>query len=96
MAGGPGEPMVQPRKKKSTDQMAMRVGFMTGATRGIGAEIAKTARVDGNQVVASDRKPQAVTYHLPLTQSQKLKKCRSANLETAASKSQRSVLAAWE
>jgi NAD(P)-dependent dehydrogenase (short-subunit alcohol dehydrogenase family) len=40
--------------------MAIRVWFITGATRGIGAEIAKAALVDGNQGVASDRKPEAV------------------------------------
>jgi NADP-dependent 3-hydroxy acid dehydrogenase YdfG len=62
MADDPGEPHGSTsQKKQSTYQMAIRVGFMSGATRGIGAEIAKAARVDGNQVVASDRKPQAVT-----------------------------------
>jgi NAD(P)-dependent dehydrogenase (short-subunit alcohol dehydrogenase family) len=44
--------------------MAIRAWFITGATRGIGAEIAKAALVDGNQVVASDRKPEAVTEAL--------------------------------
>jgi NAD(P)-dependent dehydrogenase (short-subunit alcohol dehydrogenase family) len=34
--------------------------FITGATRGIGAEIAKAVVVDGNQVVAGDRKPEVV------------------------------------
>jgi NAD(P)-dependent dehydrogenase (short-subunit alcohol dehydrogenase family) len=50
--------------KKSTNHMAIRAWFITGATRGIGAEIAKAALVDGNQVVASDRKPEAVTEAL--------------------------------
>ena len=52
--------MIQPRKKQSTNHMAIRVWFITGATRGIAAEIAKAALVDGNQGVASDRKPEAV------------------------------------
>jgi NAD(P)-dependent dehydrogenase (short-subunit alcohol dehydrogenase family) len=56
--------MIQPRKKQSTNYMAVRVWFITGATRGIGAEIAKTVLVDGNQGVASDRKPEAVTKTL--------------------------------
>jgi NAD(P)-dependent dehydrogenase (short-subunit alcohol dehydrogenase family) len=34
------------------------------ATPGIGAEIAKAALVDGNQFVASDGKPEAVTAAL--------------------------------
>ena len=44
--------------------MATKIWFITGATRGIGAEIAKAALVDGNQVVATGRKPAAVTEAL--------------------------------
>jgi NAD(P)-dependent dehydrogenase (short-subunit alcohol dehydrogenase family) len=44
--------------------MAIRVWFITDATRGIGAEIAKAALVDGSQLVTSDRKPEAVTEAL--------------------------------
>ncbi len=44
--------------------MAIRVWFIAGATRGIGTEIAKAALVDSNRVVASDRKPEAVTKAL--------------------------------
>jgi NAD(P)-dependent dehydrogenase (short-subunit alcohol dehydrogenase family) len=51
-------------QKKSTNHMAIRDWFITGAARGIGAEIAKAALVDGNQVVAGDRKPEAVTEAL--------------------------------
>jgi NAD(P)-dependent dehydrogenase (short-subunit alcohol dehydrogenase family) len=51
-------------QKKSTNHMVMRIWFITGATHGIGAEIAKAALVHGNQVVASDRKPEAVTEAL--------------------------------
>ena len=56
-------PMVLPSINSSTSQenqqiyMATKVWFITGATRGIGAEIAKAALVDGNQVVASGSKP---------------------------------------
>jgi len=71
--------------------MAMRVGFMTGATRGISAEIAKTARVDGNQVVASDRKPQAVTEaraptfnSKPEVQKMQKRKLGNSGLEVSA------------
>jgi NAD(P)-dependent dehydrogenase (short-subunit alcohol dehydrogenase family) len=56
--------MVQPRKKKSTNHMAIRVWLITDAARGIGAEIAKAALVDSNQVVASDHKPEAVGRYL--------------------------------
>jgi len=35
-----------------------------GATRGICTEIAKTVLIDNNQVVASNRKPEAVTKTL--------------------------------
>jgi NAD(P)-dependent dehydrogenase (short-subunit alcohol dehydrogenase family) len=52
--------MVQPRKK-STNHMATKAWLITGAPRGMGAEIAKAALVDGNQVVAAGRKPEAVT-----------------------------------
>ena len=41
-----------------------KVWFITGATRGIGAEIAKAALAAGNQVVATGRKPQAATQAL--------------------------------
>jgi hypothetical protein len=50
--------MVQPRKKQSTNLMATKVCFLMGATCGIGSEIAKSALVDGNQAVATDRKPE--------------------------------------
>jgi NAD(P)-dependent dehydrogenase (short-subunit alcohol dehydrogenase family) len=53
--------MIQPRKKKSTNHVITRAWFITGGTRGIGAETAKAVMVDGDQVVASDRKPEAVT-----------------------------------
>ena len=59
--------MVSPSLNGSTSQenqqihMAIRVWFIAGATRGIGAEIAKAVVVDGNQVLAGDRKPEAVT-----------------------------------
>jgi NAD(P)-dependent dehydrogenase (short-subunit alcohol dehydrogenase family) len=52
------------QKKQSTNHMAIRVWFISGATRGIGTEIAKTVLVDNNQVVANDRKPEAVTKTL--------------------------------
>jgi NADP-dependent 3-hydroxy acid dehydrogenase YdfG len=51
-------------KKKSTNHMAIRVWLITDAARGIGAEIAKAALVDSNQVVASDHKPEAVGRYL--------------------------------
>jgi hypothetical protein len=52
-------------QKKSTNHMAIRAWFITGATRGIGGRRSqKSALVDGNQVVASDREPQAVTEAL--------------------------------
>ena len=38
-----------------------KVWFITGATRGIGAEIAKAALAVGERVVATGRKPEAVT-----------------------------------
>ena len=64
---------------------------MTGATRGISAEIAKTARVDGNQVVASDRKPQAVTEaraptfnSKPEVQKMQKRKLGNSGLEVSA------------
>jgi NAD(P)-dependent dehydrogenase (short-subunit alcohol dehydrogenase family) len=41
-----------------------KVWFITGATRGLGAEIAKAALAAGNKVVATGRKPQAVTEAL--------------------------------
>src|ERR1700682_2767910 len=41
-----------------------RVWFITGATRGIGAEIAKAALAAGNKVVATGRKAEAVTKAL--------------------------------
>jgi NAD(P)-dependent dehydrogenase (short-subunit alcohol dehydrogenase family) len=41
-----------------------KVWFITGATRGLGAEIAKAALAAGNQVVATGRKPEAVTEAL--------------------------------
>ena len=41
-----------------------KVWFITGATRGIGAEIAKAALAAGNQVVATGRKPEATTQAL--------------------------------
>jgi NAD(P)-dependent dehydrogenase (short-subunit alcohol dehydrogenase family) len=41
-----------------------RVWFITGATRGIGAEIAKAALEAGNYVVATGRKAEAVTRAL--------------------------------
>jgi NAD(P)-dependent dehydrogenase (short-subunit alcohol dehydrogenase family) len=50
--------------KRSTNHMAIGVWFITGAVRGIGAEIAKAALVDGDQVVVSDRKPEALTEAL--------------------------------
>ncbi len=62
--------MVSPSLNGSTSQenqqihMAIRVWFIAGATRGIGTEIAKAALVDSNRVVASDRKPEAVTKAL--------------------------------
>jgi NAD(P)-dependent dehydrogenase (short-subunit alcohol dehydrogenase family) len=40
------------------------VWFITGATRGIGAEIAKTALAAGDKVIATGRKPEAVTKAL--------------------------------
>jgi NAD(P)-dependent dehydrogenase (short-subunit alcohol dehydrogenase family) len=40
------------------------VWFITGATRGLGAEIAKAALAAGNQVVATGRNPDAVTKAL--------------------------------
>src|SRR6202007_2854418 len=84
-------PMVSPRlngstsqKKQSTNHMAISVWSITGATRGTGAEIVKAALVDG-KVVTSDRTRgrDRRTGHIPLTQIQEFKKCRSANLETA-------------
>ena len=56
--------MVQPRKGTISKSYGIRVWFITGATRGIGTEIAKTVLVDNNQVVASDRKPEVVTKAL--------------------------------
>jgi NAD(P)-dependent dehydrogenase (short-subunit alcohol dehydrogenase family) len=41
-----------------------KVWFITGATRGIGAEIAKATLAAGNQVVATGRKPEAATQAL--------------------------------
>ena len=41
-----------------------KVWFITGATRGIGAEIAKSALKAGHQVVATGRKPEKVTEAL--------------------------------
>src|SRR5438876_3066298 len=41
-----------------------KVWFITGAARGIGTEIAKAALAAGNQVVATGRKPEAVTKAL--------------------------------
>ena len=45
-------PMVQPRKKTINISDGNKSWVHDGATRGIGAKIAKAARVDGNQVVA--------------------------------------------
>jgi hypothetical protein len=53
-----------PQKSNLTNHMAKRVWFIAGVTRGIGTEIAKAALVDSNQVVASDRKPEAATKAL--------------------------------
>jgi hypothetical protein len=50
-------------KKQSANHMAIRV-WCGRHPRGIGTEIAKAALVDSNQVVASDRKPEAVTKAL--------------------------------
>ena len=44
--------------------MAAKVSFVKNATRGIGAEIPKAPLVDGNQVAATGRKPEAVTNAL--------------------------------
>src|SRR4051812_40704798 len=41
-----------------------KVWFITGATRGIGAEIAKAALKAGHRVVATGRKPEKVTEAL--------------------------------
>ena len=78
--------------------MAKRVWFIAGVTRGIGTEIAKAALVDSNQVVASDRKPEAVTKALGryLQMKAEIKKSRSANLETATWRFRLSGSAAWE
>jgi NAD(P)-dependent dehydrogenase (short-subunit alcohol dehydrogenase family) len=43
----------------------MSVWFVTGASRGIGAEITRAALRDGHQVVATARNPQAVTAAFP-------------------------------
>ena len=60
-----GDPLAEPHGSTSQKKINISDGHKSwvhdGATRGIGAEIAKAARVDGNQVVASDRKPHAVT-----------------------------------
>ena len=73
MADALAEPQWFNLAKNNNKSMATKVWFITGAIRGIGAEIAKTALVDGNQFVASGRKPAAVTEALgqiPLTQRQ--------------------------
>ncbi len=57
--------MVQLRKK-STNHMATKAWLITGATRGICSEIAKATLGDGNQVVATGRKPKAVTKAPPV------------------------------
>ena len=44
--------------------MTTKVCFITCASRGIGAEIAKATRVDGNQLAAVGRKPEIVTKAL--------------------------------
>jgi NAD(P)-dependent dehydrogenase (short-subunit alcohol dehydrogenase family) len=41
-----------------------KIWFITGATRGMGAEIAKAALASGNQVVATGRRADAVTKAL--------------------------------
>jgi NAD(P)-dependent dehydrogenase (short-subunit alcohol dehydrogenase family) len=71
--------------------MTTKVCFITGATRGIGAEIAKAPLVDGNQVAATGRKPAAVTPRfsdnlLPLAQdvTRKVKVEMAAQLPTIA------------
>ena len=46
-----------------------RVWFVTGAARGFGAEIAKAALDAGHQVVATGRKPDAVTAALGVSDS---------------------------
>ena len=90
-------PMVSPSpncstsQEKSTNHMATKAWFITGTTRGIGAEIAKAALVDGNQVVVSDRKPEAVTEALAHTfnsktgvQKKQKRKLGNSNLEVSA------------
>ena len=47
--------------RKNQKIMTTKVCFITCASPGIGAEIAKATRVDGNQVAAVDRKPEIVT-----------------------------------
>jgi NAD(P)-dependent dehydrogenase (short-subunit alcohol dehydrogenase family) len=60
MGDGLAEPKCFQPRKKINKSMVTRAWFITGATRGIGAEIAKAVVVDGNQVVAGDRKPEVV------------------------------------
>jgi hypothetical protein len=54
-------PMLQSRKKTINISDGHKSWIHDGAIRGMALKTAKAARVDGNQVVASDRKPQAVT-----------------------------------
>ncbi len=43
----------------------MSVFFITGASRGFGAEIVEKALADGHQVVATARNPQSITERFP-------------------------------
>jgi NAD(P)-dependent dehydrogenase (short-subunit alcohol dehydrogenase family) len=59
-------------QEKSTNHMATKVWFITGATRGIGSEIAKAAPADGNQVVATGCKLEAMTKALDVTREDQI------------------------
>jgi hypothetical protein len=57
MADGLGElQLLNLARKQSRNHMATKVCFINGATRGIGAQIAKGLLAEGNQFAAIDRK----------------------------------------
>jgi len=66
MADGLAEPQRFSLAKKSTNHMATKVWFITGANRGIRSEITSAAPVDSIQFEATGRKPEAVKKAPPV------------------------------
>jgi NAD(P)-dependent dehydrogenase (short-subunit alcohol dehydrogenase family) len=54
----------EPIMSNATQQQFKRVWFITGASRGLGALIARAALADGNAVVAAGRNPGAIVERL--------------------------------